>query len=128
MAIERAGADYRGYLPNHAVPWALVRARVTLALPRRGAAPSPAFAALACGVPVVSAAPADSLFEPGHDFLAARSGRETAAQLSALLGDAAKARALATQGRATVLARHTCAHRIAALLEILRGLDVREAA
>ena len=50
------------------------------------------------------------------------------AQIPALLGDAAKARALATQGRATVLARHTCAHRIAALLEILRGLDVREAA
>jgi len=145
MAIERAGADYRGYLPDHAVPWALVRARVTLALPRRAgeaspdasdatatqriaAPPSPPFAALACGVPVVSAAPADALFEPGRDFLAARSGREMAAQLSALLGDAAKARALATQGRATVLARHTCAHRVAALYEILRGLDVREAA
>ena len=128
MAIERAGADYRGYLPDHAVPWALVRARVTLALPRRAAPASPPFAALACGVPVVSAAPDDALFEPGRDFLAARSGREMAAQISALLGDAAKARAIATQGRAAVLARHTCAHRVAALLEILRGLDVREAA
>ncbi|HVU50093.1 MAG TPA: glycosyltransferase [Polyangia bacterium] len=150
-ALARAGADYRGYLPDHAVPWALVRARVTIALPRRAgppggggadaahasaappaAAPPPSypFAALACGVPVVSAAPDDgaALFEPGRDFLPARSGREMAAQIAALLADAAKARALALQGRATVLARHTCAHRVAALLEILRTLDVREAA
>jgi spore maturation protein CgeB len=154
LALERAGADYRGYLPDHAVPWALVRARVTIALPRRGRAlnaegdvataetaaaavavavaapPTRPFAALACGVPVVSAAPEDpeGLFEPGRDVLPARTGREMAAGIAALLKDAAKARALATQGRATVLGRHTCAHRIAALLEILRALDVREAA
>jgi spore maturation protein CgeB len=143
MALERAGADYRGYLPDHAVPWALVRARLTIALPRRARAigrdgeggdaiapPSRPFAALACGVPVVSASPEppDALFEPGRDFLPARSGREMAAQLGALLADAAKARTLATQGRASVLARHTCAHRVAALVDILRGLAVREAA
>jgi spore maturation protein CgeB len=136
LALERAGADYRGYLPDHAVPWALVRARETLALPRRADAdgltprPSRPFAALACGVPVVSAVPddADALFEPGRDFLTARTGREMAAQIAALLADAAKARALATQGRAAVLAHHTCAHRVAALVEVLRALDVREAA
>jgi spore maturation protein CgeB len=153
MALERAGADYRGYLPDHAAPWALVRARITISLPRRAGAldgssaladpgaeadgapaapapPSRPFAALACGVPVVSAAPEDpdALFEPGRDILPARSGREMAAQIAALLSDPAKARALAVQGRAAVLARHTCAHRVAALIEILRALDLREAA
>jgi spore maturation protein CgeB len=129
LALDRAGADQRGYLPGDAVPWALGRARLTLELPRRVPVSRP-FAALACGVPLVSGARegADDLFEPGRDFLIARSGREMAAQISALLADPARARTIAEHGRATVLARHTTAHRVAELLAIVRALDVREAA
>jgi spore maturation protein CgeB len=128
-ALERAGADHRGYLPDWAAPWALARARLTIELPRRVPASRP-FAPLACGVPLVSAARdgANDLFEPGRDFAIARSGREMSAQISGLLADPARARALAEQGRATILARHTCAHRVAELLAFVRALDVREAA
>ena len=137
IALERAGADLPGYLPSHAVPAALARARLTVQLPRRGAANEPGgapairpFTALACGVPLVSAArdDAEHLLEPGRDFLIARTGREMAAQIAALLADPARARALAAHGRDTVLARHTCGHRVAELFAILRDLDVREAA
>jgi spore maturation protein CgeB len=136
-ALERAGADFRGYLPEHALPAALSRARLALHLPRAaradtraGVPASPPFAALACGVPLISAAPGadDPIFEPDRDLLEARDGREVAAAISSLLADAARARALAQHGRATVLARHTCAHRVAELLALLRALDVREAA
>jgi spore maturation protein CgeB len=128
-ALDRAGADHRGYLPDWAAPWALARARLTLELPRRVPLSHP-FAALACGVPLVSAARDDAsdLFEPGRDFAIARTGREMSAQISALLADAARARALAEHGRATILAGHTCTHRVADLLAIVRRLDVREAA
>ena len=63
-ALERAGAVYRGYLPNHAVPAAFSRGRLTIHVPRRLYAReslpgSPQrirpFEALACGVPLVSA-------------------------------------------------------------------------
>jgi spore maturation protein CgeB len=58
----------------------------------------------------------------------ARSGDEMKEHLSALLADPGGARALADHGRATILARHTCAHRVAELLAIARELDAREAA
>jgi spore maturation protein CgeB len=136
VALERAGADLRGYLPDHAVPAVLARARVTIQLPRRadagapGGRAAPPFEALACGMPLVSGARDDvgDVLEPGRDFLIARTGREMAAQISALLSDPARARALAEHGRATVRARHTCAHRVAELLAILREIAVREAA
>jgi spore maturation protein CgeB len=136
-AFERAGADFRGYLPDHALPAALSRARLALHLPRAlrgdaraGVPESPLFALLACGVPVVSAAPSadDPTFEPQRDLLQARTGHEVAMAVSSLLADPARARALGQQGRATVLSRHTCAHRVAELLALLPTLDVRVAA
>jgi spore maturation protein CgeB len=51
-----------------------------------------------------------------------------AEHIRALLSDPARARAQAERGRATVLARHTCAHRVGELMSILRELDLREAA
>jgi spore maturation protein CgeB len=136
-ALERVRAVHRGYLPNHAVPAALARGRVTVQIPRRGhpeaLAGTPTlrpFEALAAGVPVVSGArdDADRLFEPGRDFLVARTGAEMTTAIAGLLSDPARARALAEHGRTTVNARHTCAHRVAELFAILRQLDVREAA
>jgi len=78
------------------------------------------FEALACGIPLVSAPwdDAEHLFTPGEDFLFARTGAEMKAQLRAVLHDADLARSLATHGRETILARHTCAHRVDELLRI----------
>jgi spore maturation protein CgeB len=136
-ALERAGAVYHGYLPNHAVPAAFARARLTIHVPRRYYAQSlpgiptiRPFEALACGIPLISAPWDDRehLFEPGKDFLFARSGREMTEHIRALLSDPARARAQAEHGRATVLARHTCAHRVGELMSILRELALQEAA
>jgi spore maturation protein CgeB len=88
------------------------------------------FEALACGIPLVSAPwhDAEGLFSPGEDFLVARDGDEMRRHLEALLADPDRAAALAERGRRTVLARHTCAHRVDELLAIAGGelgLDTR---
>jgi spore maturation protein CgeB len=84
------------------------------------------FEALACGIPLVSAPwdDAEGLFSPGRDFLVARDGAEMRTHLRALLDDPAMAHALAERGRAAVLARHTCAHRVDELLAVARALGL----
>jgi spore maturation protein CgeB len=136
-AIERAGAVYRGYLPNHEAPAVFARARLTVHVPRRyyaralpGIPTIRPFEALACGIPLICAPWSDveRLFDPGRDFLVARSGEEMKQHIQALLSAPARARDLAEHGLATVLGRHTCAHRVGELMGILRDLGAREAA
>ncbi|HVU50011.1 MAG TPA: glycosyltransferase [Polyangia bacterium] len=136
-ALEAAGAVYRGYLPNHEAPAVFAGARLTVHVPRRyyaealpGIPTIRPFEALACGVPMISAPwqDAEGLFEAGRDFLYARSGAEMTRSIAGLLSDEPRRRALAQHGRATILRRHTCAHRVAELLQLLRDLGAREAA
>ena len=63
---------------------------------------------------------AEGLFTPGADFLVARDGARDDARICAtLLHDAdARARRSPRTGCATILARHTCAHRVDELLAI----------
>lgn len=132
-ALARAGVDYGGWLPNHTVPEVLARYRVTVHIPRAPYARSLSgiptirvFEALACGVPLVCSPWEDSegLFEPGADYLLARDGDEMAACLHAVLTEPDLAAGLARHGRATVLARHTCAHRVDELLAICASLGI----
>lgn len=129
--LEAAGIDFRGWLPNFRVPEVFAAHRVTVHVPRRpyvaalpGIPTIRPFEALACGIPLISAPwnDCEHLFTPGEDFLIARDGREMRRQLRALLSDKAMARELAEHGRKTVLARHTCAHRVDELLAIVRHL------
>jgi len=60
----------------------------------------------------------EGLFEPGADFLVARDGAEMRAQLRAVLNEPQLASSLAEHGLRTILARHTCAHRVDELLQI----------
>ena len=78
------------------------------------------FEALACGIPLVCAPwiDAERLFEPGRDYLVARNGSEMRNHLRDVLEDQTLARMLAEHGRRTILARHTCAHRVDELLAI----------
>ncbi|MGK4009003.1 glycosyltransferase [Sorangium sp. So ce1036] len=126
-AFADAGIEYAGWLPNPLVPDALARARVTVHIPRRpytallpGVPTIRPFEALACGIPLVSAPWSDveRLFSPGRDYLVARNAEEMTAHLGALLANDDFARSVAEQGRRTVLARHTCAHRVDALLDL----------
>jgi spore maturation protein CgeB len=78
------------------------------------------FEAMACGIPLVCAPWDDEerLFRPGVDYLVARDGREMTRHLRDVIHDEALAAALASSGRETILARHTCAHRVDELLAI----------
>ncbi len=127
-ALKEAGITYGGSIANYDAPLAFARARVTVHVPRRpyvealpGIPTIRPFEALACGIPLVSAPwnDAEGLFTPGEDFLVARDGAEMRGHLRRLLDDPAFAAALAARGRETILARHTCAHRVDELMAII---------
>jgi spore maturation protein CgeB len=129
--LADAGIEYGGWLPNFAAPQVFARFRMTVHVPRRpylealpGIPTIRPFEALACGIPLVSArwTATAGLFTPGADFLYAADGAEMTRQLSRLRDhDALRAR-VASHGRRTVLARHTCAHRAGELLAIVHAL------
>jgi spore maturation protein CgeB len=136
-ALERAGLRYRGWIANHRVPQVFARHRLTVHVPRRpyvealpGIPTIRPFEALACGIPLVSAPWEDGerLFEPGRDFLVGRDAAEMREHLRALLRHPARADELARHGRRTILARHTCVHRVDELLAIARELELEVAA
>ena len=87
------------------------------------------FEALACGIPLVCSPwdDAEGLFRPGEDYWVARDRHEMTEHLRTLTRDAAAAQQLAARGRETILARHTCAHRVDQLMEIVAELEKKPA-
>jgi len=131
-ALRAANIEYAGWLPNFRVPEALSRYRMTVHVPRRpyveslpGIPTIRPFEALACGIPLISAPwdDAEHLFTPGQDFLVARNGREMRAQMRTILHDGRRAQQLVEHGLQTILRRHTCAHRVTQLMNILEALE-----
>uniref|UniRef100_C6E030 Spore protein YkvP/CgeB glycosyl transferase-like domain-containing protein n=1 Tax=Geobacter sp. (strain M21) TaxID=443144 RepID=C6E030_GEOSM len=131
--LQEAGIGYGGWLPNFEVPRVFSRFRLTVHIPRRpyvtalpGIPTIRPFEALACGIPLISAPwdDCDALFSPGRDFVYAGSGEEMQRQMRALLDDTDRADRLVGHGRGTILARHTCGHRIDELLQICRELGL----
>ncbi len=127
-ALADAGIRYGGWIANADVPLEFARHRLTVHVPRRpyveslpGIPTIRVFEALACGIPLVSAPwrDAEQLFRPERDFLMARDGAAMTAMISAVLNEPGLADQLAASGRETILARHTCAHRVDELLAIL---------
>jgi spore maturation protein CgeB len=121
---ERTRERYRGWLANHRAPEVFAAHRFTVHVPRRpyvealpGIPTIRVFEALACGIPLICAPweDAEGLFTPGEDYLTVRDGEQMRAAMRELLGDEAQAAALAAHGRETILARHTCAHRVTEL-------------
>jgi spore maturation protein CgeB len=130
-AIARHGARYHGWLANAKVPETFARYIATVHVPRRfytqllpGIPTIRVFEALACGIPLVSAPWRDSegLFRPGRDFLVARSEQEMTQHLRALANDPAQRAELAANGLQAITQRHSCAHRVDALLSIIEEL------
>jgi spore maturation protein CgeB len=126
-ALEAAGIHYAGWLPNFEVPKVFSRFKVTVHVPRRpytkalpGIPTIRPFEAMACGIPLVSSPWSDveHLFNPGKDFLFAQNGEEMTELLQRVLADACLAEDLADSALKTIHARHTCAHRVAQLLDI----------
>jgi spore maturation protein CgeB len=131
-ALQEAGIDFGGYLPNLRAPEVLAQARVTLHVPRGPYATSlpgiptiRVFEALACGMALLSAPWADTegLFTVGDDFWMAHSPQEMTALLVQLLQHPAQRTALGQHGAASIRARHTCEHRALELEAICRNLD-----
>jgi spore maturation protein CgeB len=136
-AVAKAGLRYRGWVANHDVPRVFARHRATVHVPRRpyverlpGIPTIRPFEALACGIPLVSAPwdDAEGLFTAGRDYLVARDGRQMRELLRELLADPELQLSLAEHGHRTILARHTCGHRVEELLAIVRSLRPAEAA
>jgi spore maturation protein CgeB len=130
--LAAAGIAYGGYVPNFRAPEVYGRFAVTVHVPRRpyvqalpGIPTIRVFEALACGIPLVSSPWSDDehLFTAGEDYLVAEDGEAMRRQLRAVLNEPGLAGALARRGRQTILARHTCAHRVDELLTIIEELQ-----
>jgi spore maturation protein CgeB len=133
-ALAAAEIDYGGWLPNFRAPEVFARFRFTVHVPRRpyaqalpGIPTIRVFEALACGIPLVSAPWEDSenLFRPGTDFLVAKDGSEMKRQMARLKEDSELALNLSHHGLETILARHTCSHRVDELYAICELLGQR---
>jgi spore maturation protein CgeB len=131
-ALDAAGIEYGGWLPNAAVPEIFAAYRCTVHVPRRqyahdlpGIPTIRPFEALACGVPLVSAPWTDSenLFVAGRDYLVARDGDEMTERLASLCRQPERAAALGEAGLRRIGAAHTCRHRVDELMQMLDRLQ-----
>jgi spore maturation protein CgeB len=136
-ALSDCGIEYRGWVANHEVPRVFAQHDVTLHVPRRpyvealpGIPTIRPFEAMACGIPLVSAEwdDCEGLFRPGEDYLVAADGKEMERHLHDVLNDETLAASLRESGLETILARHTCAHRVDELLAICAELGLEAAA
>ncbi len=129
--LRDAGIEHGGWVPNYEVPEVYAAFRATIHVPRRpyvhalaGIPTIRPFEALACGIPLVSAPWRDveGLFAAGRDYLAVEDGHSMERALQDVLSRPSRARELAEHGLATIRRRHTCAHRVDELLEIVDEL------
>lgn len=134
--LAGSGLVHGGWLANADVPEVFAAHRLTVHVPRRpytvalrGVPTIRVFEALACGIPLISAPwdDCEGLFEAGADFLMAADGAAMQRMMRAVLHDRDLADALAARGRETILARHTCRHRVLELLEICASIEARTA-
>ena len=134
--LSQSGVEFRGYLPNLRAPQMYSRSQISLHVPRRfyanglsGVPTIRVFEALAAGSPLVCAPwnDSESLFRPGQDYIclpnSSANSETMIAELRNLLRDDRARHQLAANGRQTILARHTCAHRAAELLNICHELE-----
>ncbi|HEU0137774.1 MAG TPA: glycosyltransferase, partial [Flavobacterium sp.] len=129
-----AGIEYGGWLPNYKVPEVFAKYKMTVHVPRGpyvkmlpGIPTIRPFEALACGIPLISAPwnDAENLFTDG-DYLVASNGKEMKAMMRIILDEKGVAEVLAENGRRTIMQRHTCAHRVDELEQIMTELGFQE--
>lgn len=130
--LTRYAIPYHGWAPNAAAPALFAKALATVHVPRRyyatilpGIPTIRVFEALACGIPLISAPWQDTegLFRKDKDFLMVDSGEAMTGALRDIREDSELRASLVAAGRETILARHTCAHRVDELLAIVARLD-----
>jgi len=126
--LAEHGARYHGWLANAAAPEMFARHMATVHVPRRfysqvlpGIPTIRVFEALACGIPLVSAPwdDCEHLFSVGEDFLMVPDGAAMTRALRDLKEDADLRESLARSGLEKIRSRHSCAHRVDELLNIV---------
>lgn len=131
-ALADAGIEYGGWLPNYKVPEVFSKYKVTVHVPRRpyvetlpGIPTIRPFEALSCGIPLICSPweDAENLFTPGEDYLLAKDGNDMGYKLAEVLKSPHLAQKLSENGRQTILDKHTCAHRVDELEQILVELN-----
>ena len=132
-ALEDAGIEYAGWLPNYKAPEEFAKYRFTVHVPRGpyvrslpGIPTIRPFEALACGIPLICSPwnDAEHLFTPGKDYLVANNKAEMISCMQQLLNDHAFAHQMAANGLNTIQQKHTCAHRVDELYDICEQLGV----
>jgi len=130
-AMQSAGIEYKGWLPNHRVPEVFADAHFTVHIPRGpyvralpGIPTIRVFEALACGIPLISAPWSDceQLFCAGADFEFVSDGSDMKRRMRMILDDRQRASQRARHGHCTVERRHTCRHRVDQLERICEEL------
>ncbi|MBE7171321.1 MAG: glycosyltransferase [Williamsia sp.] len=133
-ALEDAGIEYGGWLPNYKAPEVFASYRLTAHVPRGpyvkslpGIPTIRPFEALACGIPLLSSPWNDieHLFTPGEDFKFARNGEEMKTLMQKVLSDNSFASSLKSHGLHTIQQKHTCAHRVTELYGICEELGIK---
>jgi spore maturation protein CgeB len=137
--LAQSGIDYAGWLPNHRVPTVFSKFSMTVHVPRRpyvealpGIPTIRMFEALACGIPLASCwwDDCEHLFRPGLDYLVARTPADMVSIVREMHADEGLATEMVRNGLDTIRARHTCAHRVDELADIvaaIRGTAVEKA-
>lgn len=129
--VEAAGLRYQGWLPNHEAPEVFARHRMTVHVPRRpyqallpGIPTIRVFEALACGIPLICAPwrDAEGLFTPGEHYLVTNDCAQMTGLMRMLAHEPSAARELSLAGRQHILDRHSCAHRVDELFDVVRSL------
>lgn len=132
QTLAESGIEFRGYLPNLAVPSAYAESLLTVHIPRRqyanGLSGIPTirmFEALACGIPLLCSPWKDSenLFRPNLDYIEVPNSNAMQAEIKNLLHDGSARLQLSSEGLATICKRHTCAHRAQQLTGICEELS-----
>lgn len=132
-ALEDAGIEYGGWLPNYKVPEVFAKYKVTVHVPRRpyvemlpGIPTIRPFEALSCGLPLICSPwnDAEHMFTPGEDYLIAKDGNDMSYKIAEVLKSAQLAQSLSQNGRKTIEEKHTCAHRVDGLELILQELRI----
>ncbi len=136
-ALADAGIEYGGYLPNYKVPEVFAKYKLTVHVPRRpysqmlpGIPTIRPFEALSCGIPLICSPWKDeeNLFRPGQDYLVVQNGNEMGYRIAEVLKSAQLAQSLSENGYETILGKHTCAHRVDELENIIREIKREESA
>ena len=129
--LAEYGARYHGWLANAAAPDVFAVHLATVHVPRRfysevlpGIPTIRVFEALACGIPLVSAPwdDCEHLFRVGEDFLMVSDGAAMGRALKDLKNDPALRESLVRSGLETIRTRHSCAHRVDELLDIVERI------